>query len=62
MTGGLRFASGVLGSIHLNGSSANAEKPILTVYGTEGRIELGDPNTFRGPVTLAPTGSPAFSL
>ncbi len=52
MTGGLRFASGVLGSIHLNGSSANPEKPILTVYGTEGRIELGDPNTFRGPVTL----------
>jgi len=52
MTGTLRFASGVLGSIHINGSCSDPEKPILTVYGTQGRLELGDPNTFSGPVTL----------
>lgn len=53
MTGALRFESGVLGSLHINGDTVMPERPKLVVYGTEGTLELGDPNYFDGKVVLS---------
>lgn len=53
MTGALRFASGVLGSLHINGDTVMPERPKLIVYGTQGSLELGDPNFFNGRVILS---------
>lgn len=52
----LQFESGVLGSVHFNGNSINDEQPHLVIYGTEGILHLGDPNTFNGEVTLVRNG------
>lgn len=52
MAGALKFKNGVLGTIHFNGLSVNVEKPVISIYGTEGILQLGDPNTFSGEVTL----------
>jgi predicted dehydrogenase len=66
VAGSFRFASGVMGSIHLNSASIQNEKPQLVVYGSEGILYLADPNGFGGevkailkghsePLTLQPT-------
>lgn len=52
MVGSLQFENGTLGTIHFNGLSINREQPIIRIYGTQGILELGDPNTFNGEVTL----------
>lgn len=52
LTGALKFRSGVLGTLHFNGMSINREEPFLKIYGTEGILTLGDPNTFCGEVRL----------
>lgn len=51
-TASLRFASGVLGTLHFDGTSINDEQPAITIYGTEGILKLGDPNGFNGSCTL----------
>ena len=53
MTGALKFRNGVLGMLHLNGLSINKEMPMIRIYGTEGILQLGDPNTFSGEVKLS---------
>lgn len=50
--GVLQFASGALGSIHFDGNTIGETKHVLTIYGTEGILELGDPNCFDGEVRL----------
>jgi predicted dehydrogenase len=50
MTAGLCFASGALVSLHFNGNTVGAESRCFDLYGTEGRLSLGDPNTFYGAV------------
>lgn len=52
MMGALKFRSGVLGILHLNGLSINKEIPMIYIYGTEGILQIGDPNTFCGEVKL----------
>lgn len=52
LTGALHFAGGALGSVHFNGNTIGEEKSIMLIYGTEGILELGDPNTFGGYVRL----------
>lgn len=52
LTGSLQFAGGALGSVHFNGNTIGEEKNFLLLYGTEGILELGDPNTFGGYVKL----------
>lgn len=52
LTGALQFAGGALGSVHFNGNTIGEEKNFLLLYGTEGILELGDPNTFGGYVKL----------
>lgn len=52
MTGALKFRNGVLGTLHFNGLSINREVPLISIYGTDGILQLGDPNTFCGEVKL----------
>ena len=52
VVGALKFESGVLGSVHFNGNTTGAFEHALTVYGTDGVLEVGDPNTFGAPVKL----------
>ena len=52
LAGTLLFANGIVGSIHFNGNSINDEQQQIRIYGTEGILELGDPNTFAGEVRL----------
>lgn len=56
-TGIIRFQNGVVGTIHMDGESINEEQPSLVIYGTEGILELGDPNTFCGEVKLIRNGT-----
>lgn len=52
IAGSVQFASGVLGSIHFNGNTVNQTKNVFMLFGTEGILELGDPNSFGGGVRL----------
>ena len=52
LTAGLRFACGALVSVHFNGNAVGAERHSFELYGTEGALEIGDPDTFGGPVRL----------
>lgn len=55
---GLRFANGALVSVHFDGNTVGSERRSIAVYGTEGILELGDPNSFDGFVRLIrPEGS-----
>ena len=56
LTGLLSFESGALGTIHLDGNTINEEKHSIVIYGTEGILEIGDPNRFDGYVKLTRTG------
>ncbi len=52
LAGTMLFENGIVGSIHFNGNSINEEQQQIRIYGTEGILELGDPNTFGGDVKL----------
>lgn len=52
LSGSLRFENGAIGSIHFNGNTTNATKNVFTIFGTQGYLDLGDPNTFGGEVVL----------
>ena len=43
--------------LHFNGLSINKEMPMIYIYGTEGILQIGDPNTFCGEVKLICVGS-----
>lgn len=60
MVGYLRFQDGILATIHFNGVSIWPVKPTITVYGTEGILELPDPDSFGGDTVLLKKG-PAHS-
>ena len=48
----MEFACGVVGVFHLVSDTIIDETVRLEIYGTEGILELGDPNQFGSPVTL----------
>lgn len=52
----LQFQSGAVGCLNVDGASINEEQPHIAIYGTEGVMFLGDPNTFCGQVTLVRAG------
>lgn len=52
VTGALKFRSGALGILHFDGNTIGAECSTFRIYGTEGILELGDPNLFGDPVRL----------
>lgn len=60
VAGALMFESGVLVSLHFNSESIMNENFRLELYGTNGILSLGDPNTFNGEVVLQkPLQAPA---
>lgn len=52
LAGSMQYKSGVLCSVHFNSESIVNELPELKIYGTEGVLIIGDPNTFGSPVVL----------
>lgn len=48
----LEFECGALVSALFDGNTVNAEQSAICLFGTQGVLKLGDPNTFNGPVTL----------
>lgn len=52
MAASLQFENGVLATMHFDGETVNAEQHNITLYGTQGILKLGDPNTFNGYVKL----------
>ncbi|MBR4711168.1 MAG: Gfo/Idh/MocA family oxidoreductase [Clostridia bacterium] len=49
---GLTFESGALVSVHFNGNAVGAETSFMRFFGTRASMEVGDPDTFGGPVRL----------
>jgi predicted dehydrogenase len=58
VVGSFRFASGVFGTLHFNSSSIGNEKPMITVFGTDGILYMPDPNQFGGEVQVVLKGHP----
>lgn len=52
VTATLRTESGIAGSFCLNGESIRQDLAMFRLYGTEGVLQLPDPNGFGGDVTL----------
>ena len=48
----LEFADGCLATVHLNSETNFGDKLHLELYGSDGCLTLGDPNTFDGAVML----------
>jgi len=53
VAGTLEFASGAIGTIITTFATYNSQLPRIEIYGTEGTLEVPDPNTLGGPVYLA---------
>ncbi len=60
--GALKFQSGVLGMMHFDGNTIGTERPAFRIFGTDGILEIGDPNNFGEPVTLIKPESPPCVL
>jgi predicted dehydrogenase len=52
ITGLMRFASGVIGTIFTTFDAHVAEVPRIEIYGSEGTLSVPDPNTFGGDVRI----------
>ncbi len=61
-TGALLFENGVTGTIHMDGESIDEEQPALVIYGTEGILKLGEPNSFNGYVRLTRNNTPEMEM
>jgi len=53
VAGAMEFASGVIGTMIMSFDMWRAQHPCIEIYGTEGTIEVPDPNGFGGPVRLS---------
>lgn len=58
--GVLELASGVCGTIHLNGDSITQDEGGITLYGDRGHLLLPCPNHMGGEVRLVPDNSPVW--
>lgn len=52
MTASIQYENGVLGSLHINSDCIFNENRILRIFGTEGILNIDDPNRFGSKVTL----------
>jgi len=57
VTGTMRFASGVIGTIITTFATWTSQLPRIEIYGTEGTLAAPDPNTLGGPVRLSRAGT-----
>jgi len=61
--GTMEFENGCTGVIVQSFASMHPQydhKQPITIYGADGTLKVGDPNTFDGPVSLATAGQPEF--
>ena len=54
----LAFANGVAGTLVTSFDVQKCELPRIEIYGTEGTLQVPDPNTFEGPVRVFRKGQP----
>ena len=57
LTAAMQYASGVLGTLHMNADSILDERTNLGIYGTDGILLMGDPNQFGASVYLQKTNA-----
>lgn len=62
LCGILHFEAGIVGTLHFNGNTVNAEQSSIYIYGTKGILKIGDPNTFDTYVKLLLPESPECNL
>ena len=48
----LKFRSGVIGSLHMDGGSWESKLPKIEIHGTGGTLQVSDPNCFDGEIEL----------
>jgi predicted dehydrogenase len=60
VAGLLRFENGAVGTITTSFDVSNHSLPFIEIYGTEGTIQVPDPNTFGGPVMLSTMDGSGF--
>lgn len=60
LVGLMQYESGVVGTLHLNSQSICDELFRLEIYGTDGILRLGDPNTFSGEVQVKKMNAEGF--
>ncbi|MBR3848023.1 MAG: Gfo/Idh/MocA family oxidoreductase [Oscillospiraceae bacterium] len=57
ITATMKYANGVLGTLHMNSDCILDETYGLEIYGTDGILYMGNPNEFGNPVYIQKTGS-----
>ncbi|MBE6904545.1 MAG: Gfo/Idh/MocA family oxidoreductase [Ruminococcaceae bacterium] len=57
ITATMKYANGVLGTLHMNSDCLLDETYGLEIYGTDGIVYMGNPNEFGNPVYIQKTGS-----
>ena len=62
MASTLVFESGVIGSLHFTGESIMDSYPHIAIYGTNGILFVGDPDSFKGEVRLALPGAEPVAI
>jgi len=60
VAGTVRYASGAIGTLFTTFDVHYPAQAKLEIYGSEGTLEVPDPNTFGGPVRLYRQGQPDF--
>ncbi|OKP94241.1 Gfo/Idh/MocA family protein [Paenibacillus sp. P46E] len=56
MVASMKYKNGVYGTMNFNANSIWPQVPMLTIYGTEGILQLADPDRFGGKVLLQKKG------
>ncbi|NLT73265.1 MAG: Gfo/Idh/MocA family oxidoreductase [Chloroflexi bacterium] len=60
VTGLIEFSSGAIGTIITTFATWHSQLPRIEIYGTEGTLNVPDPNTLAGPVSIACAGTREF--
>ncbi|MBL7649343.1 MAG: Gfo/Idh/MocA family oxidoreductase [Candidatus Hydrogenedentes bacterium] len=61
VSGTLAFESGALATLIMSFDAIGHSLPHLEIHGTEGSLQVADPNTFGGPIRLKRRGADAFA-
>ncbi len=61
VSGTLAFESGALATLIMSFDTIGHSLPHLEIHGTEGSLQVADPNTFGGPIKLKRRGAESFT-
>ena len=62
LCGSMQFVNGTVGSVHFDGNTIGQEKTVFRIYGTEGILDLGNPEKFGGYVRLTTSGKEEIEI